>query len=238
MSINWDDLVKDADLSGGGGGGAREPLPIGDYPLKVIEVTEKTTSTGKTMFSVKTEVQEGTYKGQWVWDNLTISPESPKAMGFFFRKMAALGLPKEFFAAKPATSQVTQAMQNRSFIGTVKQETYQGTVRNKIDAYSPAGGGAGPAFQAAPGAPAAPPVPQTAAAPVAPPAPAPAQPPVQAPQQGSQIGNPGPSQIGQTPPAPAADPWSNNSAPAVGEAWPAQGQEASGNFAPPPPPPF
>jgi len=69
-SINWADLVKDA---GDVAGGNYEPLPDGDYDLKVIEVKSTVTASGKTMFKLTTEVQGGAYNKRRVWDNL-VSP--------------------------------------------------------------------------------------------------------------------------------------------------------------------
>lgn len=218
-TLNWAELVQDAAESGGN----FEPLPAGDYDLKVVGVEEKQTSKGKTMFVIKSEVQSGAYAKRLLWDNLVISPESPGAMGIFFRKMAALGLSKEFFGGQPSNAAISQAISGRPFKGRIKQTVYNGQDRNEFVAYAPAaqagasapipGGAPVPAAPVA----SAPPVPQ--AAPVAPAAPqyqAPAAPAAPAP----------------APAAPVEDPWS--SAPAAPAAPPAPAQ----GFSAPPAPPF
>ena len=53
-TLNWSDLIKEAAETT-----VYEPLPDGDYDLKVLEVTAKITQSGKPMFSVKAEVQGG-----------------------------------------------------------------------------------------------------------------------------------------------------------------------------------
>ena len=90
-TVNWSDLVKEA-----GETASYEALPDGDYDLKVIAATATTTQTGKTMFKLTTEVQSGPYAKRRIWDNLTVTTDNPKALGMFFRKMAALGLAREY----------------------------------------------------------------------------------------------------------------------------------------------
>lgn len=201
-TLNWADLVNDAAESGG----SFDPLPAGDYEFKVISVEEKTTQSGKTMFVLKNEVQSGAHARRLVWDNLVISPENANALGFFFRKMAALGLGKEFFAQSPNNSQIAQAINGRSFKGKIKQTTYNGQDRNEFVGYAPAA--AAPVQGGFPGAPQAPApgFPPAAAAPIpqaAPPVPQ-AAPPV--PQQQAPVAPPVPQAAPVAPPVPQAAP--------------------------------
>lgn len=192
-SSSWADLIKDAQSSGGGG---FEPLPDGVYDLKVIEASTATTAKGKTMYKIKAEVQTGPHARRLLWDNLVVSPESSGAMAFFFRKMTALGLGKEFFGTEPTDSAITQALTNRLFRGKVGTRTYNDKTSNEITEYLAAASSvpgvpgvptAAPAVPAAapvaaPAAPVAAPAPQgfppaaPAAPQAAPPAPAPASP--------------------------------------------------------------
>ena len=129
-SLNWSELVKDAgDVS------SYEPMTEGDYELKVVESKATNTQNGKVMFKITTEVQGGPFAKRKVWDNLTISPENPKALTMFFVKMSALGLGKDYFDTNPTNAQVEQALLHRAFRGKVIQDTYQGTVGNKISTY-------------------------------------------------------------------------------------------------------
>jgi hypothetical protein len=180
-SLNWADLVKDAGESSNN----FEPLPDGDYDLKVIEAPATTTSTGKTMFKLKAQVVSGPHTNRFIWDNLIISPENKNALGIFFSKMAALGVPREFFTNNnPTNAQIESSLAGKSFRAQIGSEVYQGAKKNKINRYyvgqaAPAATPAPEAF-AAPVAPA--PAPAVAAAPPAPaPAPAPAVAPVAAP---------------------------------------------------------
>lgn len=130
-SLNWSDLIKDA-----GEPTNYDPLPDGDYELKVIESKAKSTQSGKTMFSITTEVQGGPHAKRRIWDNLTVSPENPKALAIFFSKMEALGLPRDFFnTSNPSNAQIEQALLGRSFRGTLGKKTYNGTVSNEITKY-------------------------------------------------------------------------------------------------------
>lgn len=167
-SINWGDLVKDAGESAGGN---FEPLPNGDYDFKVIEASSTTTATGKTMFKITCETQAGPYAKRRVWDNLVISPENKNALGIFFTKMAALGLPRDFFMTNnPSNAQIESAMIGRVFRANVGTRVWQGDTRNEIKKYYVV---ANPAAQVAPSLSA-----PAASAPLPPPPPAPPAPPV------------------------------------------------------------
>jgi hypothetical protein len=169
-TLNWSDLVNDA----GSAATSYEPLPDGDYDLKVLEATTTTSATGKTMFKVKAEVQTGPHAKRLVWDNLVISPENPTALGIFFSKMAALGLPREFFTNNnPTNAQIEAQMTGKFFRATIGTRVYQGNKSNEIRRYHMTD----TSDMGAPTPSAAPPAPPVAAAPPPPPAaPAPASP--------------------------------------------------------------
>lgn len=197
-SLNWSELVKDAgDVS------SYEPMPEGDYELKVVEAKATNTQTGKTMFKITTEVQGGPFAKRKVWDNLTVSPENPKALTMFFVKVSALGLGKEYFDTNPTNAQIEQALLHRTFRGKVVQDTYQGTVGNKISTYHRTA--ASPTVDPTATIAAAAPAPAPAPAPAAAPAPA-----VATPFDGPSIDNP----VVAAPPAPPVAPVA---APASGE---------------------
>jgi hypothetical protein len=171
-TINWGDLVKEA---GETSVGNYEPLPDGDYDLKVIDASATTSASGKAMFKITAEVQNGAYAKRRLWDNLVVSPENPSALGIFFTKMAALGVPREFFVNNnPSNAQIEQSIFGKSFRANVGSRIYQGDKKNEIKKYYvgqsavPASSGATPAPVAAAPAPAPAP-----ASPVAAPADAP-----------------------------------------------------------------
>jgi hypothetical protein len=132
-TINWGDLVKEA---GETSAGNYEPLPDGDYDLKVIEASATTSASGKAMFKITTEIQNGAYAKRRVWDNLVVSPENPSALGIFFTKMAALGVPREFFTNNnPSNAQIEQAIFGKSFRAKIGSRVYQGDKKNEITKY-------------------------------------------------------------------------------------------------------
>ncbi len=163
-SLNWGDLISEA------GDVGYEPLPDGDYDLKIVEANAKVTQTGKTMFAVKAQVTTGAHAKRLVWDNLVVSTDNPNALAIFFRKMGALGLGRDFFSTNPSNAQIEQALVDRPFRGQVGSRTWQGQKKNEIKAYYSANPANAVAASAPPAAAAAPP----AAAPAPPTAPAPA----------------------------------------------------------------
>jgi len=204
-SVNWADVIEEAKS---GGGGNFEPIPDGDYDLTVTDATATTTQNGKPMYTLETTVQGGPHNSRKIWDRLIVSSDNGRAMGFFFRKMASLGLPIEFFQGSPTDEQIVQALKGRSFRAKVGLGTpYNGKQSNEVKEYYPATGGpsftpGGVAPQAAPQG--FPPAPQQAPAPQyqqQPPAPQ------AAPQQSAP---PAPQQAPQA--APTQSPWENTAA--------------------------
>ena len=129
-TLNWSDLIKEA-----GENTSYEPLPDGDYDLRVLEATAKLTQSNKTMFSVKAEVQGGPHNKRLIWDNLVVSTDNPTALGIFFSKMAALGLGREFFDQSPSNAQIESALSGRSFRAQIGSRIYQGTKKNEVKRY-------------------------------------------------------------------------------------------------------
>lgn len=186
---NWGDLVKDAAPAG------FQLIPDGDYEFKILEATFKIASTGKPMFALKNEIQEGAYAKRIIFDNLVIDEEDSSKNVYFFRKTAAIGLPKEFFTSTTSDADIAAALTGRSFKGTVgKGKPFAGEEKNAIKAYKPStrqvSAPSAPPF--VPGAP----TPQPAF--TSSPAPVPQQE-VQAPVQQAPI----------APPAPTPNPWDN-----------------------------
>ena len=176
--LDWGQLVNQAGESGGGGD--YSPLPDGEYELKVTEATHTTTQSGKPMFKITTEVQTGAYAKRRIWDNLVVTQGNDAALAIFFGKMAAIGLPKDYFLAGPSNDDITRAMIGRPFRGQLATTEYNGKFRNEIKRYSPLPSAATGAPVSAPAAAPAP-APAVASAPAPAPAPAPAAAPAPAP---------------------------------------------------------
>lgn len=184
-----------------------DPVPIGQYECTVDKSEAVKTQNGKPMIKVQFKVQTGPHANRVIFNNFVVSPESPNAMGFFFRHMAALGLDANYFAQRPSMQNISDALLGRSVVVGVKIRQYQGADQNEVTSIKPwTGGGVGAPgvpqpMAPAPGVPAGfspPPVaPQALATPQAPVAPpvAPVAPPV------APVPTPAPA-----PPVPQYDP--------------------------------
>lgn len=220
MSISWDDLVRDA----GDAAASFEPIPESDYDLEVIDAKPKMTKdNSKKMYEVKSKVVGGAHSGRFIWDNITLTTDNPNALGFFFRKMAAMGLDANYFASqKPSDEQICATLKGRRFRAKIAQRTWNGNVKNEIKQYFSATASALPPSVAP--QPAAAPAP----APVAAPAPAPAPAPQPAYEQPAPTPAPAPAPqpvAAQPAPPPAQDPWAQTTpAPVPGDPWAAQPQ--------------
>lgn len=189
MTVSWDDLIRDA----GDAAKTFEPIPEGDYDFEVVDVKAEMTKDGKKKkYNMKAKVVGGAHNGRFVWDNIVLTTDNPNALGFFFRKMASMGLDSEYFRTqRPTDEQIVATMKGRRFRAKIGHRMYNGEKKTEIKSYFPAasgaaGGGLPPSVQGA----VAPPAPAPQAAPPAP-APAPAPAPQAAPPA----------------PAPAQDPW-------------------------------
>src|SRR5512146_1057428 len=101
--MNWDDLLKIAD------GAGFPPLPVGEYLVVVDKAEAKQSQTGKDMIKVVFRVVAGPSANRTIFNNFVLSPESPNAVGFFFRHMTAMGLDIEFFKSNPPLAHVAAA---------------------------------------------------------------------------------------------------------------------------------
>lgn len=213
--ISWDQLLEQA---GDAVPDSFDPLPEGDYDLEVIEATHSMTkkTPSNNMWTVQSKVVGGQFNNRRIWDRVVLTTDNQKALPFFFQKMGAMGLNREFFASKPTNEAITGALKGRRFRARIIQKPYQGEMKNEIGKYLAAGAAATPPAGAVPTAPAGVPAPPMPAAPApapAPPAPAPAAvPPVEA--FAPVAVTPAPAAPAPAPAAPAADPYAAAPAPA------------------------
>lgn len=86
--------AKEAGISGG-------LLPDMEGEFVATTVNAGANQGGKDQIGVLWKCVGGPNDGASGWENITISPESPKAMGFFFRTMAKFGMDDAFFQRQP-----------------------------------------------------------------------------------------------------------------------------------------
>lgn len=97
MEADWAALIKEAEATGIG-----QPVPVNDYDVIVHEATAGMTATSnKHMLKVKFRILTGAHAGRFLYNNLTLSTENPKAMAYFFRDIATLGVSSNEFASMP-----------------------------------------------------------------------------------------------------------------------------------------
>lgn len=124
----WDELLNDA----GDAGKAFEPLPDGTYDFVITESKHVTSAKGKDGYNITAKVESGPYKNRNVFNTFYISPDSPAALGIFFRQMSSIGLDANFFKSSPTNEQIVSALVGKHFRGTVDTDEYQGKKRNQF----------------------------------------------------------------------------------------------------------
>jgi len=134
----WNDLLKEAQSSGGGA--SYEPLPNGQYDVKIVKSAHKIAQSGKSMFEVEMQVMTGPHANRRVWNRFVVTPDNPKALGYFFSNMRILGLNTEFFSGGPSDDQVASALEDKMCRIEVGQSEYNGSVRNEVKKVLPLDG--------------------------------------------------------------------------------------------------
>jgi hypothetical protein len=153
MVPTWQDLMTEAEASGT----SFDPLPIGQYDARVTKADHKVSQNGKTMFNVEFTVINGPHANRKVWNNFVVSPDSPKALAFFFQHMKALGLTKEFFDGNPSEQTVAQNLLNKMCRLDLGHKEYNGSQQNEVKKVLPISSGlGGPSVTAPPSTPFAP----------------------------------------------------------------------------------
>lgn len=193
----WNQLVADAPEQAT----SFEPLPDGSYDFKIAEASVTHNSAQKVGYNITAVVESGPYANRKIWNTFWVSPESPTAMGIFFRQFAALGLDRAYFQAEPNDEQIAAALVNRRFNGVVNTREWEGTKKNNLKnvqaARGPAPVVAGPGVPSAAAPVVASGVPSGVPTPVA----APAVPVVNVPAP--------PAPAAPAAAVPAQDPWAN-----------------------------
>jgi hypothetical protein len=102
----------------------------GAQKATVVRALPKMTQTGKLMFSLKWEDE---FKRS-AWQNIVISPESEKAMKFFYgRLMPVFGLTQAIIEADDTTHEdIANDMTGCTALITVEHSEYNGTTRASV----------------------------------------------------------------------------------------------------------
>jgi Protein of unknown function (DUF669) len=130
-TLKWSEWLASADEQG------FSTIPAGEYDLYVDSVTAKQSSSGKDMLATRFKVEAGPHEGASVFTNFVISPESPAALSFLIRKLAALGLDREYLSKNPSLEKIAQDLEHRRCTGKVSVREFNGSERNDIDTLKP-----------------------------------------------------------------------------------------------------
>lgn len=150
--FNWNELLNKAKAA------SFDPIPDGNYHIKVHETEAVTASTGKPMIKLKLNVEDGQHANRKLLHQLVLSPDSEIALAIFFNHLKCFGIGPEFLAQCPPGSlaPVAQALLGKHAIAKVGHKEWQGEQRNEIKGYLPmsagASAGAGAALPGLPGA--------------------------------------------------------------------------------------
>ena len=128
----WSELVDDSEEEGGG---TWEPIPEGEYDLKVADAEQRLTQSQKNMYVIKAEVLDGPYAGRIIWHNFVVSDDNKRAMFHFFKNMSALGIEKDFFRNNPTNDSIVNVLKGRQFKAEVGKKIYNDQVRNEIKTF-------------------------------------------------------------------------------------------------------
>lgn len=118
-----------------GGSQAFEPLPAGDYDVRIAESSAVRASTGKPMIKVRFEVTSGPRAGRKFFHNFVITTQgenAEKAMAVFFRNMKVFGLDEAYFRSDPPLDQVAKAVLGKVCKVTTTVREWQGQLNENV----------------------------------------------------------------------------------------------------------
>lgn len=125
---------------------AFKPLPAQTYEMVVDSAEAATSSTQKLMFKLRLKIVSGPETGRTVLNNITLTPDNPRAVFMFFKNMEQLGLPESVFKQqpKPTPDMIAGQMVGRRLLVEIDHREYMGTMRDNVKSFKMATGGSGP----------------------------------------------------------------------------------------------
>lgn len=109
------------------------PLPDGEYTAQIIRSGKRTLKTGAETLEITWEILDGQFRKRQIFQYLNIyDPTRPKQLAFHRQKI--------FFMTKACGLESitdTVELHNKPCRITVRQDEYNGRVRNEIVAYKP-----------------------------------------------------------------------------------------------------
>lgn len=141
MDLNWDSILKEqAEESAG------TVLPEGEYDIKVVSSEATKASTGSPMIKLTCDVTSGPFATKRLWTNIVLKSDSPGAMRMSLKKLAGLGLSREWLAENnPSVDMIASALSGKTATAKVIQRTWNDQQRNDIDMFRVGADGATPA---------------------------------------------------------------------------------------------
>jgi Protein of unknown function (DUF669) len=130
-SVQWSELRKAAEESG------FSTCPAGEYDCVIESSTPTESSSGKTMFKIRLKIETGPHAGSPVLTNWVLSTDNGVALGFFFRKMSAIGLDNAYFDKDPSIEQVAKDMEHRRCVAEITVREWNGQERNDVNTLKP-----------------------------------------------------------------------------------------------------
>lgn len=140
--FNWADLAAAAKEAGFGG-----VIPKDTYHVKVVkaEVGKTAGADGKSVkqkITVQFKVMSGPHANTVLFNDFVVSPENPKALGYFFKDMVTLGFSDDYFATNPPLTRLAAEMVDREVMAVVGIRVWNEQEKNNIDRIRPMNGAA------------------------------------------------------------------------------------------------
>lgn len=151
-SQSWAELMSKAEIPVSGSG---KILPVGRYRGTILS-RKVSNRNSKDKLSICLQITVGPEKDEKLWDNWTVSPESPVALGIFFQNFERCGGNLDVLKMGGDMEQASASMLGTLIDFDLAIEEYPKgqtppAMRNKINRYYPiTGGGSGAMPQTTP----------------------------------------------------------------------------------------
>jgi hypothetical protein len=141
LGLNWDKILQDQAEEA-----TASVLPEHEYDVEVVKAEATKASTGSPMIKLTCDIVSGPFKNKRLWTNVVLKSDSPGAMRMALKKLAGLGLSREWLAENnPSTDMIARAIVGKHAVAKVVQREWNNEKRNDIDTFKLSAEGATPA---------------------------------------------------------------------------------------------
>lgn len=126
MSIDWNAAITTAKTA--------VDWPADTYKMSIDGASWDKTKTGKDRLKIRMICAAGPKTGKFLFWDLVMTPDNPKAIKFFIDRLASVGVSAEYLAAAPSQEQIVDFIRSSGddFMVTVEVGEFNGQPTTEV----------------------------------------------------------------------------------------------------------